>query len=350
MFRLFRHPSTYSLVILPVLLAGYADDPPRFGPRDDAREPEPSLIAEADRQHDFGVVVASSGRKLNHVYRLANTTSRELKIVDVINRKTCCGEILAEDVKLLPGAVTNIKVTLLVGGRFGDVVNEAEVVTAPPSEPSIVLRTSATAHPPFRVEEISPSREAVLAGTSGTRGAEYRVFAAGSPSEPPTDLDRVRLASTVQVDWVGRKQAAPSEDGLVVESRRLVALLDSAGGAGDRTAEIHFKDGAQVLLKHVVYWEVIPHLTASPKVTVIGSGRTRHAAIIHSHDRQPFKITRVECSTPGIRCRATAGGPALAQTVEIEIVPQPLRGRGVATVYTDHPAQEKVDLPFLVLD
>ena len=49
------------------------------------------LISRTDREHDFGAVIGRPGLKLEHRYRLANVTGHDVKIVDVINRKTCCG-------------------------------------------------------------------------------------------------------------------------------------------------------------------------------------------------------------------------------------------------------------------
>lgn len=43
-----------------------------------------TLIAEADREHDFGAVIASSGRKVEHRYRLRNATQYDVKILNII--------------------------------------------------------------------------------------------------------------------------------------------------------------------------------------------------------------------------------------------------------------------------
>ncbi len=80
------------------------------GPESEAK---PTLIAEADREHDFGPVLASSGRKIEHRYRLLNATQHDVKVLNVINRKTCCGIVRAGAPILHPGDGTEIGVTLL---------------------------------------------------------------------------------------------------------------------------------------------------------------------------------------------------------------------------------------------
>lgn len=50
-----------------------------------------SLIAEPDRDHDFGAVLAWPGRKMSYAYHLVNGTGRDVKILNVINHKTCFG-------------------------------------------------------------------------------------------------------------------------------------------------------------------------------------------------------------------------------------------------------------------
>jgi hypothetical protein len=338
-------------VFLLTVLAGCGRESTNPNIREHESEAKPSLIAEADRQHDFGAVIGRPGRKMVHRYRLANTTRHDVKIVDVINRKTCCGIIRVGTLALRPGDATDVEVTLVVGERFGEVTYETEVVTDLSSDPNLVLRTTATAIPAVRVEEVSPQGGTILIGigTGEPKRAEFRVFASGTPTEPPVDLGRVELRSTIKVAWVGPKEEGPSDDGLRVETRRFAAWLDPAGTPGERTAEILFQDGKQVLHRHDVSWEVVSPITASPKMIVMRPGERDRRVIIHSRDRRPFRITRIECKAPGIQVRA-GNAAALTQTVEVEGVPRPESGQGVVTVFTDHPAQGRVELPFVVIE
>lgn len=313
-------------------------------------EARPSLIADADREHDFGPVIGRPGQKMDHRYRLANATGRDVAIVDVINRKTCCGIVQAVAKTLRPGETTVIVVTLVVGDRFGGVDHRTEVVTDQPDEPSIVLRTTAQAYPAFRVEEPASNKEAIFTG-SGPRMAEFRVVATGNTAEPAADLDRLTLKSTATVEWTGSKEAAPSEvEGLTSESRRFVARLDPSEGPGAHRSEVLLLDGDQVRFRHILEWTVETPLSASPRMIVLKPGQGSLRVLIQSRNKKPFRVDRVESATPGVRGRAASAAVALAQMIEIEGAPPSDVKKGTLTVVTDHPAQPTIELPFVVLD
>ncbi|MDE2506908.1 MAG: hypothetical protein KGM43_06840 [Planctomycetota bacterium] len=129
---------------------------------------EAGLIDDDDRVHHFGLDVATAGRKLDLKYHLVNHTQKSVKIVNVVNRKPCCGVVAVGKTTLAIEEATDVVVTLSVDGRFGDVSHEAVVVTddTPPQE--LVLRTVAQACPPLRVEEVGP------AATSTPRSTKFR--------------------------------------------------------------------------------------------------------------------------------------------------------------------------------
>jgi len=321
---------------------------PRVSPEAEAHR---SLIADGDREHDFGAVIGRPGQKMDHRYRLANATSRDVAITDVINRKTCRGIVNPVAKTLRPGESTDVVVTLVVGDRFGGIVHEAEVVTGSPDEPSIVLRTSARAFPAFRVEELaSNNKEAILIG-SQPREAEFRVVATGNAADPAADLDRMTLRSTVSVEWSGPKEVATSDlEGLTAESRRFVARLDPANGPGARKAEVLVLDGDQPRFRHALEWTIETPLSASPRMVVMKPAQAAFRVLIQARDRKPFRVDRVESAYPGVRGRAAGGDAATTQVVEIEGSPPSDVKKGTLTVVTDHPAQPKLDLPFMVLD
>jgi hypothetical protein len=339
-----------SAVILLTILAGCVQESANLNDRDSESDANPSLIAKDYRQHDFGVVVGKPEQKLSHRYRLANATPHDIKIVDIINRKPCCGIVRIGMSTLRPGDVTDVEITLVVGDRFGAVVNETEVITDCSSEPGFVLRTSATAQPAFRVEELSRTGEAILIGTNNSQRAEFRLFASGTSAEPPADLDHLTLESTIKVDWVGLKEESPSDDGLRVFSRRYAKSLDSTGKLGEREIAILLKEGNHILHRHAVHWEVLSPITISPKVVVITRNKRNYSALIQSHDDRSFRITRIESSVASVRVWAVNTTAALTQMIELEGVPQSHEARPVVTIFTDHPAQEKVELPILVID
>lgn len=313
-------------------------------------QPRGSLIAEVARDFDFGAVIATAGRKLSHAYHLVNRSGHDVNILRVINHKTCCGIVRAKAGVLAPGESADVEVDLVVGGRFGQVVNTTEVMTNLPYDESIALRTSAEAVPPIRVEEVSIADHTLVIGGKEPRRVEFRAFASGTSAEPPLDLDRVQLVSTTKVEWLGAKEDAGADQGLDVQSRHFVALLDPSGSPGERRAEVLLKKGDEVVDRETVSWEVLSPLTASPKVIVLKPGRNGYRVVIDSRNRKPFRVTRVECKDSGLTGRAANTAPALAQTLEVNGAPRAEFKRGSLTVFTDHPAQGRLDVPFVVLD
>ena len=108
--------------------------------------------------------------------------------------------------------------------------------------------------------------------------------------------------------------------------------------------------GDQVFYRHVVSWEVVSPLTASPETIVFRRGQRDFRVQITSRDRKLFRITRAECTMPGVHGRADDPAAALAHTLVIEGVPRSENGRGVVTVSTDHPAQKSLDVSLIALD
>jgi hypothetical protein len=160
-----RYPA---LVAIAVLTAGCAD-----GDRGQALTPpsnlEPRLIDSESSTHHFGVVISPTSRKLEHRYRLANSTGHDVRIVELVNRKPCCGELHVGKTTLRPGDETEVVVTLSVRQEFGDVVHDTVVLTEPPQSEVLVLRTMAKAVPSIRIEEVTPVSGLVLLSSEKPR-------------------------------------------------------------------------------------------------------------------------------------------------------------------------------------
>ena len=311
---------------------------------------EPSLIPVADRQFNFGNVIGGPGARRVHQYRLTNSTARAVTILEVINHKTCCGRVGVDKTTLQPGETADIELTLLLEGRFGDVVNTVEVATDSPSDERIMLETSATAHLPLRVEAVSLPQGASLAASGQSPTAVFQIFSTGTAREPPIDLDDVEPRSTIPVSWTSAKEEAPSLGGVEVWSRRFTVSLDATGSPGVRTAEVLFQKQDDVLLRHVVDWRVVSPLLASPETIVLQAATRNPRMIISSQDKTPFRVTRIECDAIDLQCRAASAEAAASHIVELHRAPNLKAGRYLMSVFTDHPAQEKVDAPILVLD
>ena len=183
------------------------------------------LIDEESCSHHFGAVISKPGRKLKHAYRLTNTTGQDVKVLELVNRKPCCGEIRVGKSMLHPGDETEVEVTLSVRQEFGDITHETVVMTDPPQAEDMVLRTTATVYPSRPFEEVTPSDRSVLLSSDQPKRVEFRAIAYGSSSEPPFALDCAELRSTIKSDWEGSTEEGASEDGLAIQSRRFAARL-----------------------------------------------------------------------------------------------------------------------------
>ncbi len=342
-----------SLGILIIAVVGCDDrGQTDIAPPNESAAASATLIGEESRSHHFGAVISKSGLKLKHGYRLVNTTKHDVKVTNLVNRKPCCGEVRIGKTMLHPGDATQVEVTLSIRQEFGDVIHDTVVLTEPAQPDELVLRTMARAYPAIRIEEVTPANGTVLLSSDKPKPVEFRALAYGSSTEPFTDLDRVELRSAIKVNWLGPREKATFEDDLKVVTRRFAALLDPAGPPGERKTEIVLQDDKDPCCTHVVSWETVSPLTASPKMVVMTPGEREYRVLVQSRDQKPFRITRIECNVPGVEGRAANNAPALTQTAEVggQGAVRPKDGRGIITFFTDHPSQARVDLPFVVIE
>ena len=310
-----------------------------------------TLISDEDRRFSFGTIISKPGRQVVHRYRLANPTSREVQILDLVNRKSCCGVIVVGSKKIRPGESTEVEVTLVVGEKFGGIVHEAEILTDLPADSSILLLTSAVGQPALRVEEVAHTREPIIQGSGRPVRSEYRVIACGTSNEAPFNLDQASLRSGLEVEWLGPKETGAFEDDLRTESRRLVATIDPAGPIGDRREEVLIRDGASMLHRFDLTWSIVEPIAITPKVMIIRAGEKTRRVTLRSRDRSEYSITRIEYSTSGMKARALGHEAAATQVIEVDGDLAAIKDRrGLILVFTDLPTQGKVEVPFFVID
>ena len=91
-------------------------------------------------------------------------------------------------------------------------------------------------------------------------------------------------------------------------------------------------------------------MTATPKVVVVRNGEKKYRILLQSQDRSLFRITRIESQRQGVEVKAREQKPARVQTVDIDAVAAKSTDKGSLTVFTDHPTQPTIVIPFMVLD
>jgi hypothetical protein len=283
---------------------------------------------------------------------LVNKTNHDVKITELINRKPCCGVVRIGKTVLHPADETDVEVTISARQEFGEIVHDTEVLTDPPQCEALILRTTATAYPPIQIDEMASGGKTVLLSSDGQKRVDFRVLSHGTSTQPPVDLDHMELQSTMKVEWTGLAEECPSRDNVRVVSRRFVALLNPGEPCGERRAEVLLKDGNVVRNRHIVNWEVRSPIAASTDMIVILPGKSDYQVVVQSRDQKVFRIVRIECKVSGVCGNVVNRAPDIRHTIGINStsVSRPDGGRGVITVLTDHPAQERVDIPFVVLE
>ncbi|OJW07412.1 MAG: hypothetical protein BGO49_25935 [Planctomycetales bacterium 71-10] len=309
------------------------------------------MISDGDSRHSFGTVISSGSASREHRYRLVNPTDRTIEIVEFINQKPCCGAVRIDRQSLGPGESAAVDVTLRIGETFGEVSHATRIVTDLPAVPEVVLRTSAFAIPAVRIEEADGSQPASLPAGGPPVRISFRVVAIGAPEEPPVDLDRVELRSASSgVAWDGPKYAHDAEAGFVAQARRLVATLDSSAGPGPHRDEFSLQLGERILGRRALSWEVVLPLRVSPKVIVVAQDRRDIRFRVQAQDQTPFRITRITRGDIEVPFRTGVDRDSPAQEVELDSFPEPSLAKGVVCVFTTHPDQPRIDIPFVSID
>jgi hypothetical protein len=332
--------------------AGCGDAQHIAPPPIDAGIASASLIGDSSRFHHFGAVISEPGRKLEYSYQLRNKTRHAIKIVEVVNRKPCCGEIGIGKTTLEPEEETGIRVALSVNQEFGDIIHETVILTDPPQREEIVLRTMAKAFPPIRFEEVASENASALLTSDRPTRVELNVFAYGTPSQPAADLDHLMPVSTLKTTWGGPTEQGHDDGDLIVASRSLAVWVDPSDVAGAHSAEVQLKGRGGVVYRYVLNWETVGAIAASPKMAVVQTGKGNCRVVLRSNVQRKFRVVRAECDIPGVQVRVGNSASALQQVVEVTVsrtARSNLKG-GVIAVFTDDPGQMKVDLPLAILE
>ncbi len=310
-----------------------------------------SLIESEAATYQFGPVINKPGRWLSHTYPLVNHLDRDIELVDVINKKPCCGVINFKRTLLMPGDRTEVEIKLAVGGRFASVSHQAELVTDPPLPEPVMLRTEAEAVPEIRVVESDSNKRVLLVGATHTQPARYQLIATGTAQEPPDDLDGVEIKSSVEAGWVGPQRKSRDDRDFVVHTRDWAAPLSAVGERGSRTDQVVFQRANQVLSRWNVTWEVVLPVEPTPKMLVIQPGTTRYRIVLRSQDAKAFHVESVSCDLAAIEVQPCTATDKAVQT----LVFQEKEGgrddnsRGKITLTTNHPDAATIEIPVHIL-
>lgn len=322
---------------------------------DDSPTPRASRDGElfgppGEREHDFGLVIAKPGLQLTHTFPLRNTTERPLRLLRVINRKPCCGEVRFTPTTLLAGQMTCLDVTLKVGESTEPLSHLAVVETDDPEFPSRQFFTFARPHPRFTLEPQKDNATLVRAGTTST--AHYTAMAFATPGDRPPSLDDAVILSNAPAQWIGSPKVREVDGGLIASSRPLSLSLIGDGTPGERVTSVEIARHGERLFALRAGWKVDAAIKSAPGALVIGidSEPSQSTISLRSEDGKAFRITGIRSDLACVVAWPRESGARPIQSVAVQIEPAKRDSTrvGKLTIRTDHPFQPDLNVPVYV--
>lgn len=276
---------------------------------------------------------------MSHKYLLINRLGHDIELTDVVNQKPCCGVVEFQKRRLRPDDQAEIEIKLAVGGRIDDISHQAEVITNPALPESLRLRTEADAIAEIRIEELDADDHLLFIGENVPRVANYQLIAAGTPGEPPVDLDKLEIRSSLTVNWIGPQIHSSDDRGLMINARQWVAPLATSEEIGHRTAEILFLLEGKPFYRHKIDWEMVRPIEPMPKMLAIQPGTSRYRITLRSRDARPFHIEGITCNLAMIEAQQPSSTDEVVQTVVFFEKPEIINDKviGKITLTTSSP-------------
>ena len=276
---------------------------------------------------------------------------RNVNILKFVNAKPCCGEVdPARPKTLAPGESITLEVRVKAGETLGPLSHRALLETDAPERSELEFWTLADVVPRVRLEETTEKVSRLFPGQSAER--QFVAHSFGTRADPPLPLDDATVKASTGLTWVGRATETRSE-GRIIESRRpFTILLKADGRPGTRQADISIVEGASILLRRPVAWEVASCLKAFPPGIIVteGSGRIEKQVFIRSMDEREFKLSGATSNLSEVVAEFKENERLRSHILRVMIEPGPgNRGKtGQVTVLTDHPGQPVVMVSIFV--
>jgi hypothetical protein len=306
---------------------------------------------QAERQHDFGLVIGSAELKLSHSFNLTNTTGRSVRLLRAVNHKPCCGDVRFQPTTLSPGQEAKLEVTIRIGESTEPFSHLTVLETDHPSFPRREFYVFARPHPHFRLDP-DDNNKALAVTPKSSIVASFIAFAYGTQSQPPISLGEATVASDSKATWCGPSRDRVMENGLIERSRPISLSLRGDGDPGDRISTINVTHGSETLGASNFRWEVVPGIKASPSTLLLthGSDSRRRIIWLRSQDGRPFQVVDVSSSVPGIRGTITEKGAKLVHNLGVTIGLEPGNSTrwGQLTIKTSHPSQPIVKMTVFI--
>lgn len=307
----------------------------------------------AATEHDFGLVLAGTDVKRTHTFRLANTSGRRVRILEVINRKPCCGIVgPIAPTTLEPGRAVDVAVTLHIGLAAGRVVHLAEVQFEGDGGNVLTagLRTMGTGLARAVVEQFEPTPLSLEPGGSAEVGLVARSF--GNRDRPPFPLvdDAIRTEARFRWKDVASSRFDP-DTGLDEIRRPLVVTLTATGEPGQRLDLIELLDEGSSVARKSVAWEVSPAIRATPSGLIASADSGGPWKIVlQSRGGHPFRVVSGRSTVEGLTLSLGDGDVRASHVLDVRLIdlPRTAARSGEIVVATDHPHQPLVKVAFYI--
>jgi hypothetical protein len=255
--------------------------------------------------HDFGTVIGVPGKRLTHDFVIKNHKAETLEITDVVNAKTCCGDVeWIGPRSLAKGDAATLRVTLRVGTTVGPLQHRAIIRTRGDPGTDVEFDTIATVVPKLVIREAVEDLKPLTSGEASWRG--FVLTAYGTAQEPPVALADSEVRCEQELRWDGPATERHSDGGVVERSRPFRLLLSADGLPGQRQASLEVYHGGESIFSHPVSWEIAPSLKAVPSAVIFDwAGKPiEKQVLIQSMDGQDFDIVGVESDHESVHCEA----------------------------------------------
>jgi hypothetical protein len=282
---------------------------------------------------------------------LTNLLRKNVRILQFINAKPCCGEVDSTEPKTLaPGESITLKVRVKAGETLGPLSHRALVKTDLAESSELEFWTLADVIPRARLEETTQKATSLFPGQSARR--DFVAFSSGTKAEPPLTLDDTTVKASTGLTWGGPATESRSEGGIVESRRPFTIELKADGQPRTCHVDISIVDGTSILLRRLIDWEVASCLKASPPGIIVTdrSERTETNILIRSVDDRAFALSEATSSLPGVVAEFKGSERHGIHVVRVKIESGPAnRGKtGQVTITTDHPSQRIVRVSVFV--
>jgi hypothetical protein len=315
-------------------------------PADGGRGQKPE--SSGDLEFDFGPILAR-GQTLRHIFTLTNPTERPIRLLKAMVYTPCCSAVEELPRTIPSGGEVKVPVILKPGYQSGRKRVEFAIATDAEDRPVWRLALDARLFSEWEVDPVGESGLKIPVGQAGTR--TFRIVCRRKGDEGRRSPESIEAREPLQASFDGPAAEQEQPDGLVEATRDVEVSIPATEETGLRQGEILFRWSDDHRERHIVTWEVTPHIRATPSGLMIkpAGGPTTQMVSVASDDR-PFRILKVvgPLLADGIE---TSTDPGRSHRLRLSINPAKAITGGASDIYisTDHPGQPTVTLSVLVM-